>query len=86
MRHRVNIVRESVDEVSFSDDGSDDNGASKLRKMLQQKLSAERKANKKVKVMAGVDDDEELDRDQNSLGIEEEEKEDWTNYRTGGPI
>lgn len=36
--------------------------------------------------MAGVDDDEELDRDQNLHGIEEEEKEDWTNYRTGGPI
>lgn len=34
MRHRVNIVRESVDEVSFSDDNSEDNGASKLRKML----------------------------------------------------
>jgi hypothetical protein len=28
-----------------------------------------------VKVMAGVDDDEELDRDDDGHGIEEEEKE-----------
>lgn len=34
MRHKVNIVRESVEEVSFSDDGSDDNNANKLRKAL----------------------------------------------------
>lgn len=34
MRHRVNIVRESAEEVSFSDDDSENNGASKLRKML----------------------------------------------------
>ena len=34
MRHKVNIVRESVEELSFSDDGSDDNGAHQLRKAL----------------------------------------------------
>lgn len=34
MRHKVNIVRESVEDISFSDDDEENSGANKLRKML----------------------------------------------------